>query len=120
MTTHSDVVVPEDVVFHGFPTRYEVSAPAAPEFRLGADHVVLNVDAEVADVGHVDLVILRQMILHAAEIVAPKRANLTFQMRILERLLLQSVVEHVLRKDDFRGFTWFFMTDFFWQNVIRQ
>ena len=93
-------MVPEDVVLHGFPTGNEVSAPAAPELRLGANHVVLNVDAEVADVGHVDLVILRQMILHAAEIVAPKRANLTFQMRILERLLLQSVVEHILVEND--------------------
>ena len=71
-------MVPEDVILHSFPTWYEVSAPAAPEFRLGADHVVLNVDAEIADVGYVDLVILRQMILHAAEIVAPKCANLTF------------------------------------------
>ena len=94
--TYSDIVVPEDVVFHGFPTGYEVSAPAAPEFRLGADHVVLNVDAEVADVGHVHLVILRQVILHAAEVVAPKRTDLAFEMRVLQRLLLQSIVEHVL------------------------
>ena len=77
-------MVPEDVVFHGFPTRYEVSAPAAPEFRLGADHVVLDVDAEIANVGYVDLVILRQMILHAAEVVAPERANLAFEMCVFK------------------------------------
>ena len=84
------------MVFHGFPTRYEVSAPAAPEFGLGAYHVVLDVDAEVADVGHVDLVILRQVILHATEVVAPECANLALQVGVLERFFLQPVVEHVL------------------------